>query len=535
MARGAGIQLPVGSRISRERGLAGAIMRLTPTESPPAVAQEKESQGTLASRDEATTRRGDEADEASLDAELRRLRQRSESLRRRGHAKFLWELQAALQGQHAPSSVPPPPPLSRVHSDPSPGVVPPTNFSLATSSHDNSNNNNSSSNQTKAGASGSQQSQEVSEAESSGRGGEARKSLLALASYGAGALTDVSLKVSELERDALSLRIRLLESQRRERSLASENATLRLVRDDVDTLTQQNRTLKQADVAMAGELDKLRAELGTARAQADHFSRMFFECKRAEEDLQRRYKDMQRQTEASTRGTETEISRLAGEKIALAAKYDRVKRKAQEYKEMLVAHVGDPGEGRKEAPPTTSEAAESRGPGGKREGEVEGVNKMPTRLSRSGIPGEDASGSPPRRHAVAGKGTENSSGWIPRKKRAKQAAAAGSCSGAGPLELRKVFRSENIDEFFQSQARRGAAEANPIAIRSPSHTGDSNDCCVVLENRKPVAGHGSGVDLSKYDKYRGPPRAKEENGTPRDFWHIGVTPPPWPSQESLGG
>ena len=560
-APGAGIQLPVGSRTSRERGLAGATMlpetRLTPTESPPAVAQEKESQGTPASRDEATTRRGDEADEASLDAELRRLRQRSESLRRRGHAKFLWELQAALQGQHAPSPVPPPPPpLSRVHSDPSPGVVPPTNFSLATSSHDNNNNNNSSSNQTKAGGSGSQQSQEVSEAESSGRGGEARKSLLALASYGAGALTDVSLKVSELERDALSLRIRLLESQRRERSLASENATLRLVRDDVDTLTQQNRTLKQADVAMAGELDKLRAELGKARAQADHFSRKFLECKRAEEDLQRRYKDMQRQTEAFTRGTETEISRLAGEKIALAAKYERVKRKAQEYKERLVAHIGDPGEGRKEAPPTTSEAAEPRGPGGEREGEVEGVIKMPARVSfprdvveeegggagdlgssptRSGIPGEDASGSPPRRHAVAGKGTKNNSpGWMPRK-RAKQAAAAGSCSGAGPLKQRKLFGSENIDEFFQSQARRGAAEAKPIAIRSPSHTDDSNDCCVVLENGKPVAGHGSGVDLSKYDKYRGPPTAKEENGTPRDYWHIGVTPPPRPSQESLGG
>ena len=61
------------------------------------------------------------------------------------------------------------------------------------------------------------------------------------------------------------------------------------------------------------------------------------------------------------------------------------------------------------------------------------------------------------------------------------------------------------------------------------------DCCVVLENGKPVAGHGSGVDLSKYDKYRGPPTAKEENGTPRDYWHIGVTPPPRPSQESLGG
>ena len=117
--------------------------------------------------------------------------------------------------------------------------------------------------------------------------------------------------------------------------------------------------------------------LAHARAQADHFSRKFLECKRAEEDLQRRYKDMQRQTEAFTRGTETEISRLAGEKIALAAKYERVKRKAQEYKERLVAHVGDPGEGRKEAPPTTSEAAEPRGPGGEREGEVEGVNKMP--------------------------------------------------------------------------------------------------------------------------------------------------------------
>ncbi|QDZ22639.1 hypothetical protein HOP50_08g51860 [Chloropicon primus] len=492
--------------------------------------------------------------------------------------KFRQDVRAAMQG-HGGSGL-----VSGTAYDPSPGMVPPTDFSSLVTSTPSMNNNSLPKDAVTMGMEMEEEEEEEEEEGMTRKGDEMRRALVRLASSSGSALNELSNKVFEFEQEVVGLRVKLVEREREQRAWREARVRLEAKAGGVETLTQENHELKkergkseslhrervmklEAEVAeKEEEVLALRRQKENLRKEAVHFSDKFLESRKSEEEIQQRYNDLSKSTDVVTSQQERENNRLRRELDSLRVKYDRVKKKAREYKERCTRAQG--GLAAEDA------GGETGAEEGGREPEAQGVAARETdaklvvkaeeakpearrevlddlddldldvEVGPSQTESDNAGGSssrvlscftsPRRRQSrLGGDGKEaegpkkeaDSPGWIPRK-RSRADQGLGSKPGGSSLKQRKIF-SEGIDEFFVSQLR-SRRTSGPLELKRPSSQQTeeaSEDCCVVVDEKKKAKAK---VDLSKYDKYRN--ENDENGGTPRDYWHIGVTPPSQSSQ-----
>lgn len=405
------------------------------------------------------------------------------------------------------------------------------------------------------------------------RGRAARKSLLSVAA-------DLSRKILEFERDAI-------ESERERSQLRRANAALEARGDSkVDDLTQENKKLKDAEEStslrlehakreadafrernakLATQLNELKEEKKQKKAlkeEARHYSDLYLESKNRVADLQQRNTELERGLASSQRANL--------DYRALKDKYDRLKAKAREYQRDVKAYRAKfgalPSSIRSENEDLDRISDDNGSPGDRQRGQA-----MPGPAGGAGGEGEEAAPpaprnqikpppavatvssetpqevrnsqsesdfeSPPgvsrrRKNSAAAAAANHSPGWIPRKRPGAQAQNAGEASG----------RQKNIDEFLVSQMKRsppaGTARRASLSLDRPlaAAAGADADCQLVLDNGRPPVEKGGGaspaqkrkkINLGEYSKYRREEdsQTRRDGQTPRDFWHIGVTPP----------